>query len=100
MCKISEVTFYPIRPTDKGLIGFASCLFDNSLAISSIATYTTPEGDIRLLFPDRVLPNGKKIAVIHPIDQNTYNSFKQAIKEVIKNMTKDKTEYGNTARER
>lgn len=88
MHKISEVTFYPIRPTNKGLIGFASFIFEGSVAISSIAIYTTPDGDIRLLFPDRMLPNGKKIAVVYPIDQDTYNSFKQAIKDVIENMTK------------
>jgi hypothetical protein len=100
MCKISEVTFYPIRPTEKGLIGFASCLFNNKLAISSIGVYTTFNGDIRLLFPDRTLPNGRKLADVYPIDQETYNFFKEAIKKKIETVTKDYGEHDNARSKR
>jgi len=83
---ISEVTFYPIRPTDKGLIGFASCLFDNKLHLDSIAIYTTPDGDIRLVFPNKVLPNSKEISLFYPIDQETYELIKEAVSNKIEEL--------------
>ncbi len=76
---VREVTFYPIRPTEKGLIGFVSCLFDNKLHLDSIAIYTTLEGDIRLVFPNKVLPNSKEISLFYPIDNATYGLIKEAV---------------------
>lgn len=76
---ISEVAFYPLRPDEKGLIGFASCLFEGKLSLNSIAVYTTPNGDIRLLFPTKTLPNSKVINIFFPIDKRTYKTIKEAI---------------------
>jgi len=76
---IKEVTFYPIKPTEKGLIGFASCLFNDRLSLNSIAVYSTSSGDIRLVFPDKILPNAKKIHLFYPVDNDTYEEIKQAI---------------------
>lgn len=83
---ISEVTFYPLRPTEKGLIGIASCLFDNKLSLNSISVYLTPSGDIRLLFPDKVLPNSRKIHIFYPINNEIYEAIRQAIKKKIENV--------------
>lgn len=76
---ISEVYFYPLKITEKGLIGIAGCLWDNKLALNSISVYLTPTGDIRLLFPDRVLPNSKKINIFYPINKETYDLIKKAV---------------------
>lgn len=77
---ISCETFYPIRPTEKGLIGFAQVNFDNKLALSSIAVYTRPDGsDYRLLFPSKQLPNGREINVFYPINRETSELIKEAI---------------------
>lgn len=76
---INEVCFYPLRPNEKGLIGFASCLFDKKLSLNSIAVYTKPDGDIRLLFPNKYLPNSKEITLYYPIDTQTYEEIRQAI---------------------
>ena len=86
MEKISNVTFYPLRISEKGLIGFASCLFDSKLHLDSIAIYTTPDGDIRLVFPDKILPNSKKINIFCPINKETYNLLKEAVAEKIKEL--------------
>ena len=83
---ISEVAFYPLRPSPKGLIGIASCLFDNKLSLNSISIYSTPSGDIRLLFPDKVLPNSRKIHIFYPINNETYEVIKQAIRGKIENV--------------
>ena len=81
---IREVTFYPIRPTEKGLIGFASLVFDNKLCLNSIAVYTRPDGsDYRLLFPSRTLHNGCKVNTFFPIDNGIYEAIKEAIVQKI-----------------
>jgi len=78
--KISEVCVYPIKPTEKGLIAFASLIFENKLSLNSIAVYTRPDGsDIRLLFPTKLLPNGKEMNIFYPINREVYEDIKEAI---------------------
>ncbi len=84
---ISEVCFYPLRPNEKGLIGFASCLFDGKLSLNSIAVYTTLNGDIRLVFPNKLLPNSKEISLFYPINAETYNLIKEAVVKKIEELT-------------
>lgn len=92
--EITEVAYYPIRPTPQGLIGFASCLYNGQLSLNSIALYTRPDGDLRLVFPDKVLPNGKVIQTYYPISTETYLVIKDAIKKKIEEVTK-KVEGGD-----
>ncbi len=97
---ISEVSFYPLRPTEKGLIGFASCLFNGKLSLNSIAVYTTPTGEIRLLFPNKTLPNGKELNLFYPIDRFTYEAMRQAIAQKIEELAekaKERYSYERTA---
>jgi len=85
---IKEVVFYPIRPTAKGLIGFASLLFDNKLALNSIGVYTRPDGSaFRLLFPSTKLANSKEINTYFPVNAETYNLIKEAIVKKIEELT-------------
>lgn len=85
---ITEVCFYPLRPNEKGLIGFASCLFYEKLSLNSVAVYTTPSGDLRLLFPDKLLPNGKQINIFYPIRKEVYEEIRIAIVNKIKELAK------------
>ena len=84
---ISEVTFYPLRPTEKGLIGIAGCLFDSKLSLNCISVYLTPIGDIRLLFPNKTLPNSKEIQIFYPINKETYEIMRQAVLKKIQELT-------------
>lgn len=78
--EITEVTLYPIRPTEKGLIAFASCTFSDALSLNSIAIYTRPDGrDFRLVYPQKLLPNGKQISLFYPINRETGELIKYAI---------------------
>jgi DNA-binding cell septation regulator SpoVG len=95
---IEEVSFLPVKPSPKGLIGFSSCLFNRSLSLNSIAVYSTTAGDIRLLFPDKVLQNGKKVNIFYPIDSETYESLRMAIKNKIKSVS-EKVTKGDKADE-
>lgn len=76
---ISEPTFIPLKPTEKGLIGIASVLYNNSLSLNCISVYIRPNGDLRLLFPVKILPNSKEINVYYPINRETYELIKETI---------------------
>lgn len=85
--RITEVCVYPIKPTEKGLVGFASCLFDDKLFLHSIAIYTRPDGSgYRLLFPTKMLPNGKKISIFYPVNKNVGEAIEQAITKKLEDM--------------
>jgi DNA-binding cell septation regulator SpoVG len=84
MCKITEVSIYPIRPTLKGLIGFGSVIFDSKLALNSIAIYTRPDGSgIRCVFPVKTLFNGREINVYNPVNSEVTRAITQAIESKI-----------------
>ena len=86
---VTETTFYPIKPTEKGLIGFCSCLIDGKISISSIAVYTTPSANIRLLFPSKKLPNSKEIQVVYPVSKPVYEAIKESVKKKIESLNED-----------
>lgn len=72
MCelKISEIQTIPIKPKD-GLVAFASCVINNCLYIGNIAIHTSPskpEG-FRLVYPSKILLNGKVVNCVHPINK-------------------------------
>ena len=97
MCttKISDVTFYPIKPSPKGMIGFASCQFNNQLALHSIAVYTRPSGSgIRCVFPEKTLPNGLKINLFYPVNDKTRKSIEDAINVKVQDVAKAVFEDG------
>ena len=85
---ISEPIWYPIRPTEKGLIGFFSCLFDGKLSLNSIGVYLTPTGDYRLLFPNKRLLNGKEISIYYPINNETYEMILEVVVKKIETIAK------------
>lgn len=78
--KISEVQIVPVRPND-GLVAFGSCVINNSLFIGNIAIYTSPTRpeNFRLVYPDKILPNGKRIHCAHPINRAAGEIISRAI---------------------
>jgi DNA-binding cell septation regulator SpoVG len=76
---VSEIQIIPVKPKD-GLVAFASCVIDNQFYVGDIAIYTRPDGrDHRLVYPCKILPNGKRINCFHPINQDAGESMKKAI---------------------
>jgi DNA-binding cell septation regulator SpoVG len=76
---ITEVEIYPIKPKD-GLVGFASCIFDGKLSLNSIAIHTRADGTgYRLVYPAKVLPNGKVINAYFPINREVARVIEKAI---------------------
>lgn len=74
MCEllISEIQIIPVKPKD-GLLAFASCVINNSLYVGNIAIYTSPTNPqgYRLVYPLKILPNGKEISCVHHINKET-----------------------------
>ena len=86
--QISEIQIIPIKPKE-GLIAFASCVINNALYIGNIAIYSSPSTHLgfRLVYPVKVLPNGKEIHCVHPINKKAGELISKAIinkfKEII-----------------
>jgi len=77
---ISEIQIIPIKPQN-GLVGFASAVLNNQFYISNIAVYTSPSdpSGYRLVYPDKVLANGKRVHCFHPISKDAGDVVKNAI---------------------
>jgi len=83
--EITEIQIFPVKPKD-GLVAFASCIINDSLYIGNIALYTSPsrsEG-YRLVYPSKLLPNGKKVNCVHPINKEAGTLISKAIIEKFK----------------
>jgi hypothetical protein len=67
--KISEVIFFPINPTPKGVVCFVSFTYSNLFRINDCAIVTKKIGGYRLVYPIKTLPNGKTVSSIYPISK-------------------------------
>lgn len=82
--KISKVKIRKVTPAD-GLIGFASCVLDDSLFIGNIAVFTRlGESDrLRLVFPIKEA-GSNKIPLFYPLTAELYYLLEQVITEKFK----------------
>ena len=65
--EISEIEIVPVKPKN-GLLAFASFVLNREFYVGNVAIFSRPDGqDYRLVYPTKVLPNGKSIACFHPI---------------------------------
>lgn len=107
MCRKLEITnvrFIPIRPTGKGLLGFASFEVNRALLLNNVAVYTRPDGiGIRLVYPLHRLPNGLTVSLFHPTTKIATEAITLAVQEKLDELAKfnqakggDKNEVDNT----
>jgi DNA-binding cell septation regulator SpoVG len=97
---VSEIQIIPVKPKN-GLVAFASCVINSQFFIGDIAIHTRPDGqDYRLVYPCKVLPNGKRINCFHPINREGADQLTEAIvsrfRELIEKVekTRGKSEVG------
>jgi len=83
------LSFFPVNPSPKGLIGFASVRFNGQLMLNCIAIYTRREGGIRCLFPVGSLPNGLQVTAYHPVTKEVTQKMISAIETKIKNLNQN-----------
>lgn len=96
MKTISEIQIIPVKP-DKGLIGFCSFILYESIYCSSVAIFTRPDGNFRLVYPTKKIAD-KDIHIFHPINKSIGKYIEQ---EVIKKfndvMKNDRYNFDNFA---
>jgi len=82
--KITKVKIKKVVP-NKGLVGFASCIIEDSLFLGNIAVFTRlgEEDRMRLVFPIKETEQNK-ISVFHPLTAELYYLLEQAITEKYK----------------
>ena len=67
--EISEIQIIPVRPRE-GLLAFCSFVINNSFYVGNIAIYSClNKVGYRLVYPVKVLPNGKPVSCFHPINK-------------------------------
>ncbi|MFH1309068.1 MAG: septation protein SpoVG family protein [Candidatus Omnitrophota bacterium] len=90
---ITNVEIIPIKPK-QGHLGFVNIIFDNALALNGIALHSNlSNGNYRLVYPDKILANGKVVQVFHPINRVVANrlndvifeKYEQLITKIIRN---------------
>ena len=84
---VSEIQIVPVKPRD-GLVAFASCVINDSLYLGNIAVYTSPtnhEG-YRLVYPSKILPNGKDSNCVHPINKQAGEVISRAVIQKYKDL--------------
>ena len=66
---LTEIEIYPIKPQE-GLIGFVSFVLNEQFYIGNVGLHLRPSGEIRLLYPQKLLGNGKAVNCFHPITKS------------------------------
>lgn len=78
MIAVSEVNITPIKATN-GLIGFASCVINEQLYISSLGVYKRLDGTgYRITYPTKKI-GSRQLNYFHPLSQQAGNAIEQAI---------------------
>ena len=85
---ISEIEIFPLKPKS-GLVGFCSFVIFDSIYIGSIGIHTSPgsPAGFRLVFPTKILPNGKQISCAHPISREVGEAIQKAVVRKIHELT-------------
>lgn len=66
---VSEIQIIPVKPNN-GLQAFVSFVLNNSFYCADIALHGRSDGSgYRLVYPDRVLRNGCRVQILHPISR-------------------------------
>ena len=66
---LTEIEIIPIKPIN-GLLGFASFVINEQFYVGNVGIHSKPCGNIRLLYPEKILPNGKVVSSFHPITKD------------------------------
>ena len=83
---VSDVQIIPIKPKD-GLVAFVNIVYDDSLFLGSIAIYTRPGGEYRLVYPKK---NAREpFNIFHPINKITAKAIDDAVIEKYKEVVQE-----------
>lgn len=83
--EVKEIKFFPLEPTERGMVGIGSCLINDNFKLNGIGIYSRPDGsDFRLVFPHIRLPHGLTLPAFFPINRETSGDLKNAFAERIR----------------
>jgi len=90
---ITKVEIIPITPKS-GHIAFANVVFEDKLALNGIGIHTClSRQGFRLVYPDKHLPNGKKIQLYHPINKQIADEIQGTVigqyEKLLENIARD-----------
>ena len=100
---ISEIQITPVKFKD-GLIAFASCVINGQFYLGGLAIYTCPSSQegFRITYPTKVLNNGTKLDLVHPITREAGLIVQKKIVgqylKLIENLTNGDKENGQEPR--
>jgi DNA-binding cell septation regulator SpoVG len=78
---LSEIEITPVKPRE-GLLAFTSFVLNGAFYTGDIAIYSRPSGEgYRLVYPIRVLPNGAKVNIFHPIRKDVAQEIEERVSE-------------------
>ena len=92
--QISEIQILPIRPQN-GLVAFASCVINDQFYFGNLAIHSSPSSQdgYRIVYPVKILANGKVVNCVYPINKVTGDLVQKAIiakfEEVIENVDQE-----------
>jgi len=79
MHEVSEIQLVPCKPNN-GLVGFCSFILDGSFYCGDISIYSRLDGSgFRLVYPCKILKNGIRIQVFHPISREAASSIEKPV---------------------
>ncbi len=81
---ISELQIQPVKPTD-GLVAFASFVLYNSVYCSSVAVFTRPSGEYRLVYPTKKV-GSFELHIFHPITREAGKKIESLITAEMKRL--------------
>jgi len=81
---ISEIQIIPVKPSN-GLIAFCSFVLFDAIYCSSVAVFTRPDGNYRLVYPTKKLAD-RDIHIFHPINNEIGNLIEKEISKKLKNV--------------
>jgi DNA-binding cell septation regulator SpoVG len=78
MNKVTEIQIKPIKPCD-GLIGFASCVINKEIYLSSIGIFTRlNKNGYRITYPSKKV-GSNDLQIFHPITRELGKEIEKAV---------------------
>ena len=82
--KVTEVKIRLVDKSEDGLIGWASCVINDSLYLNNIAIRYSKAGQVILTFPAKKSKSSFKYFYFNPISHDAARILKQAIIDKLK----------------
>ena len=79
---LSEIEIIPVKP-QKGLLAFCSFVINNTFSVNDIGIHSRLDGSgYRLVYPSKILRNGKEINVFYPINREAAQVIEDQVVKV------------------